>query len=241
MVTERQKKILYAIIMEFITSAQPVGSNILVDKYNINASPATIRYEMVRLSDEGYISKQHNSAGRQPTNRGYRFFIDDLMDDKETSYETEIVLKRTWSDLKFHRDRLIRGITTLLSDLTKYAVVIITQEGIYYSGLYNLLDYPEFGSKEKFKGVLMAFDDISSLMKIFSKGYTDNRVKVLIGDEFENKFLKDCSICFKEISLYNKEKAILAIVGPTRMNYPLVLPLLKTASDIIDSIVLSWE
>lgn len=240
MITERQKGILNAIITEFINSAQPVGSNVIVDKYAVKASPATIRYEMVRLADEGYISKQHNSSGREPTTLGYRYFINDLMQMGDLNYETEIRLKRTWSDLKYHKDKLIRGVTTLLAELTGYAVVILTKDGIYYSGLYNLLDYPEFQESNKFKGVLMAFDDLSTLMQVFSKGYTDNRVKVLIGDEFDNKYLHDCSIVFTEIELYKGEKAVLAVVGPKRMNYPFILPLLQSASEIIDRIILSW-
>lgn len=238
--TKRQKDILYAIITEFIDSAQPVGSGLISDKYEIDASPATIRYEMVRLSDEGFIEKEHSSSGRVPTIMGYRYYIRDLMDEEDVHYLTEIRLNRELSEVRFQRDKLIRGITTLLSDLTKYAAVIVTQDGIFYSGIYNLLDYPEFAEKNKFKNILIAFDDISTLMNIFSRGYTDNRVKVLIGEETDEPILKDCSIVFTEINLYRGERAVMAIVGPQRMNFSSVLPLMRMTVEVIDKLTLGW-
>lgn len=239
--TKRQKDILYAIITEFIETAMPVGSSLINDKYEIDASPATIRYEMVRLADEGYISKSHTSSGRIPTVMGYRYYIHDLMDEDEINYLTEIRVKRELAELRFHRDKLIRGITTLLSDLTKYAAVVVTEEGLFYSGLYNLLDYPEFDDKDAFKSILIAFDDLNTLMKVFSRDYTDSRVKVLIGDEFDLEMLEDCAIVFTEINLYHGERAVMAVVGPRRMNFPFVIPLMKQMSEVIERLILGWE
>jgi transcriptional regulator of heat shock response len=239
--TKRQKDILYAIITEFIESAQPVGSGLINDKYEIDASPATIRYEMVKLADEGYISKSHVSSGRIPTVLGYRYYISDLMDKEDVHYLTEIRVKKELSNLKFQRDKLIRGVTTLLADLTKYASVIVTQDGIFYSGLYNLLEYPEFEDKNEFRNILIAFDDLSTLMNVFSRGYTDNRVKVVIGEEFDEKMLKECAIIFTEINLYNGERGVLAVIGPKRMSYTTVLPLVQLAADTVDRLTLGWE
>jgi transcriptional regulator of heat shock response len=239
--TKRQKDILYAIITEFIETAQPVGSGLISDKYEIEASPATIRYEMVRLADEGFISKSHASSGRIPTVLGYRFYINDLMDEEDVHYLTELRLKKELSNLKFQRDKLIRGITSLLSDLTKYASVIVTEDGIFYSGLYNLLEYPEFEDRVIFKNILIAFDDLSSMMNIFNKNYTDNRVKVVIGEELDKDFFSDCSIIFTEINLYRGERGVLALIGPKRMNYAHVLPLLRLVADTIDRLTLGWE
>jgi len=239
--TKRQKDILYAIVTEFIETAQPVGSGSISEKYDIDASPATIRYEMVHLANDGYLSKSHSSSGRIPTLMGYRYYIKDLMNEEDVHYLTEIRLNRELASLRFQRDKLIRGITTLLSNLTKYAAVVVTQDGIFYSGIYNLLDYPEFEDKNAFKNILMAFDDISTLTDVFARGYTDNRVKIIIGEEFEEHILRDCSIVFTEINLYNSERAILAVIGPKRMNFPQVLPIVRLSADVIDRLVLGWE
>jgi transcriptional regulator of heat shock response len=239
--TRRQKEILYAIVTEFIETAQPVGSGLISEKYEIDASPATIRYEMVRLSDEGFISKFHSSSGRIPTVMGYRYYLSDLMDEEDINYLTEIKLNRELSNIRFQRDKLIRGINTLLADLTTYASLIVTNDGVYYSGLYNLLEYPEFQDKETFRNILLAFDDLGTLMRIFTSGRYTNKVRAIIGEEFEEPVLKDCSVVFTNITLYNGENAILAIVGPRRMHFAKVIPLIKLTSDIISKLLLGWE
>lgn len=239
--TNRQKNILYAIITEFIETAFPVGSNLISDKYEIDASPATIRYEMVKLADEGYIAKSHSSSGRIPTLLGYRFYLKDLMDEEDINYLTEMKLTRQLSELRNSRDKMIRGITSIISDMTKYAVAIITENGIYYSGLYNLLDQPEFEDRNSFKNILVAFDDLATLNGIFKQNDIDERVKVLLGDELDQKILQETSIVYTEINLFGGEKAILAVFGPRRMRFSQVIPLVRSSTQIIQKLILGWE
>jgi len=239
--TKRQKDILYAIVTEFIESAIPVGSGLISDKYEIDASPATIRYEMVKLADEGYISKAHSSSGRIPTLLGYRLYLQDLMSEEEVNYLTEIQLTRELANVRFQRDRLIRGLTSTISEITKYACVVLTEDGIFYSGLYNLLDYPEFIENNKFRNILLAFDDLNTLSNVFGREFTDGRVKVLIGDELEERILRDCSIVFTEINLYRGERAVLAVVGPKRLHFSRVIPLMKLTTQIVQKLMLGWE
>lgn len=239
--TKRQKDILYAIITEFIDTAFPVGSSLISDKYEIDASPATIRYEMVKLAGEGYISKSHSSSGRIPTLMGYRLYLQDLMSEEEVDFLTEMQLTKELSELRYNRDRLIRGLTSAIADITKYACAVITENGTYYSGLYNLLDYPEFEDRNAFKNILMAFDDINTLTGVFTRDYTDGRVKVLIGDELDEKILSECSIVFTEINLFRGERAVLAVVGPKRFKYSQVIPLVRTSDQIIRKLIQGWE
>ena len=86
--TERQQKILNTIIEEYINSAQPISSQLLEKKHNFGLSPATIRIEMQKLTDAGFLYQPHTSAGRVPTDEGYRFFVDDLLEKK--SEESEV-------------------------------------------------------------------------------------------------------------------------------------------------------
>jgi len=83
--TERQIEILKAIIEEYIDTAEAVGSETLEKKRNLSASPATIRNEMVKLAEYGYIKKLHSSAGRVPTPEGMKFYVKELMKEKELS------------------------------------------------------------------------------------------------------------------------------------------------------------
>jgi heat-inducible transcriptional repressor len=91
MLTDRRARILQFVVREYIDSATPVGSGTIVSKYGLKASPATIRSEMVRLEEEGYLDQPHTSAGRIPSDRGYRHYVESLMEEEELSEE----IKRT--------------------------------------------------------------------------------------------------------------------------------------------------
>ena len=113
----RQQKILEAIIREYVDTAQPVSSGGLVKKYKFRTSPATIRAEMKKLEEESYLYQPHTSAGRVPTDKGYRFFINALMKRKElTSREQEILRK---SLLRKKEDgHLMPKVAGLLADMS---------------------------------------------------------------------------------------------------------------------------
>jgi len=91
--TERQIAILKALIDEYIEAAQPISSDTLERKYNLNVSPATIRNEMVQLSKEGYLKKTHASSGRAPTSMGLKFYVRNLLKPKEISVADEVAVK----------------------------------------------------------------------------------------------------------------------------------------------------
>ena len=82
---ERKKKILSSVVEDYITSAEPVGSKNIVDKHNLEYSPATIRNEMKILEEEGYLEQPHISAGRIPSTKGYRYYVDNLMKENNLS------------------------------------------------------------------------------------------------------------------------------------------------------------
>ena len=77
---QREKAILRSVVQQFILTATPVGSRYITKNYNIGYSPATVRNIMSDLEDSGYINHPHTSAGRVPTDKGYRYYVDSLMD-----------------------------------------------------------------------------------------------------------------------------------------------------------------
>ncbi|MFW6237682.1 MAG: heat-inducible transcriptional repressor HrcA [Halanaerobiales bacterium] len=120
----RKKKILKAIIKEHILTAQPIGSRTLGKKYDFGVSSATIRNEMADLEDLGYLEQPHTSAGRIPSDRGYRFYVDVLMDDKEYSPKQ---FQGSLEDL-YHEMKGMQGIISetarMVSRLTRYATMV---------------------------------------------------------------------------------------------------------------------
>jgi len=98
--TERQKTLLLLIIRDYIESAQPVGSKRLVEHYHINLSPATIRNEMAALTEMGYLRQPHTSAGRVPTEEGYRYFVSQMMNQAELPEAVQATIAH-----QFHQSR----------------------------------------------------------------------------------------------------------------------------------------
>ena len=99
MLTERQIELLQAIIDDYITTAEPVGSVEIVKSHNLRCSPATVRNEMAKLIDMGFLEMLHPSSGRVPTKMAYKFYIQDLMQEEELPVLQEVALKqRLWSN-----------------------------------------------------------------------------------------------------------------------------------------------
>jgi heat-inducible transcriptional repressor len=93
MLTERRARILQFVIREYIDSAVPVGSETLARKYGLRVSPATIRHEMVSLEDEGYLTQPHTSAGRIPSDKGYRYYVESLMEEEDLPEEIQRTIR----------------------------------------------------------------------------------------------------------------------------------------------------
>src|SRR3989344_410354 len=97
----RKQKILAAIVKEYSETANPVGSKEIMDRYNLKVSSATIRSEMAELEKEGYISQPHKPAGRVPTDKGYRYFVNQLMRRFELSEKERKMLRDELGKLKY--------------------------------------------------------------------------------------------------------------------------------------------
>jgi heat-inducible transcriptional repressor len=122
---ERKKKVLAAIVNDYVSTAEPVGSRTIARKYNLGVSPATIRNEMADLEELGYIEQPHTSSGRIPSDRGYRYYVDCLMERYcLTSQEQEYIQERFAKKMHEIED-LIQRSTNLLSIMSRHAAVIL--------------------------------------------------------------------------------------------------------------------
>lgn len=118
MLTERLIEILRAIVEEYIQSAEPVGSKTLMEKYHLPYSSATIRNEMSDLETMGYLEKTHTSSGRVPSTKGYRYYVEHLMEEK-MDLKLELVLREVFSDRAMKIDEVIKRSCDILSQMTK--------------------------------------------------------------------------------------------------------------------------
>src|SRR3712207_5968695 len=124
MLDERKTAILRAIVQEYIATAQPVGSTHIAHAPGVRVSPATVRNEMAMLEQEGYLVQPHTSAGRIPTDKGYRFYVDHLVSPSIDQHANATV-GHFFSTAHGRLEEMLHRTTDLLARLTNYAAVVV--------------------------------------------------------------------------------------------------------------------
>ena len=230
---ERKQTLLEAVVKEHIRTAKAVGSSHLVEKYRFHLSPATIRHEMMDLENEGYLTHRHTSAGRIPTEKGYRFFIDNLLEEKELNLQHKAVLQKTYKDTK---DSLIRikNLAKMVAHLSHEAVLIgFAPQDVYYTGLTNVFRQPEFSQIDLVYSLSEVVDHLDEAMEEIFNEVTPE-IKILVGKE--NPFGRGCSVILTKYSHYRVGEGLLGILGPMRMDYNNNQALVKYTQELISNI-----
>jgi len=236
MLTDRQIHLLQAIIDDYIETAEPVGSVEVVNKHNLQCSAATVRNEMAKLVELGFLDMLHTSSGRIPTKMGYKLYIEELMEEEDLPVLQEVALKqRLWSN-RFETEKLLREAALALSEAVELLSVATTDEGfVTHAGAVNILNNKEFFDIEVAKSTLATLDSFEILEKIFSSVPETNEVVTLIGDEISVENLDKCSITFSRYRLGNKNGYIAAL-GPARTNYSKVIPVIKYTTKLLEEL-----
>ena len=139
---ERKRKILRAIVQDYIATAEPIGSRTIARKFDLGVSPATIRNEMADLEDLGLIEQPHTSSGRVPSDAGYRYFVDCLMDPQTVSDEQKEIIERESSKRIHEIQEVISHTSRLLSELTNLTSIVLgPQKGKSTFGKMHFLPY----------------------------------------------------------------------------------------------------
>ncbi|WP_072328881.1 MULTISPECIES: heat-inducible transcriptional repressor HrcA [unclassified Paenibacillus] len=129
MLTERQRHILSAIVDDYIRSAEPIGSRSISKRGNVGFSPATIRNEMSDLEEMGFLEQPHTSAGRIPSHKGYRYYVDHLMAYDDQTVDEDIgVMKQFFADRLQQMERVIQQVAMILSQVTPYTSIVMGPE-----------------------------------------------------------------------------------------------------------------
>lgn len=129
MIDDRRAAILKAVIEEYTRTAQPVGSSVAAKKAKVSVSPATVRNDMAALENEGLLYQPHTSAGRVPTEKGYRFFVDNLIADSRAQVDAHLSssadVSAFFSHMKGEIEQVMTDTASLLANLTDYAAVVV--------------------------------------------------------------------------------------------------------------------
>ncbi len=239
--TQRQIDILKALIEEYIETAEAVGSETLEKKHNLSASPATIRNEMVRLTELGYLKKPHTSAGRMPTSIGMKFYVKQLMREKEMSVAEEVAVKESLWDYRENNDRFLRELTRSLAEKTKTLALVSTEDGdVFAAGYANILDMPEFFDIDITKGLLTALDESENIRSIFAQVLDEDEVHILMEEELGPKLQGPYGIVFTQFHTPMNTIGEIGVLGPTRLNYNTIIPIMKCYKNLIAEVAKGW-
>ncbi|TSB46775.1 heat-inducible transcriptional repressor HrcA [Alkalicoccobacillus porphyridii] len=128
MLTERQLSILHAIVDEYIRSAEPIGSRSISKRHDISFSPATIRNDMSDLEELGFLEKPHSSAGRIPSQKGYRFYVDHLLMPRRLTMKEKESIQSVFSTQAQELEEMFKQSARVLSEMTSYISIVLGPE-----------------------------------------------------------------------------------------------------------------
>lgn len=243
-ITERQKQILFAIIEEYAEMAAPVGSVTLAKLFDV--SSATIRAEMARLEEAGLITHPHTSAGRIPTDAGYRFYVNSLTEQNENTISEPTKMLGSGTNVpnrnihalevrvnsQERTDYAIRSAVDMLAELTGNLGIGTIGEQLYLSGISRLFAQPEFMDNSRIQGVAELLDNLEPWLREARPGEPLN---IFIGHENPIGKTSGVSLIISKFRSPYSDSSYIGVLGPTRQNYAETMSLVRHAGNILEN------
>ncbi len=231
--TERQIQILTAIIEQYAEVAAPVGSITLAKLFGV--SSATIRSEMVRLEEKGYIAQPHTSSGRIPTDRGYRFYVNQLTEQQaQEPYLGDRSTRAIEARVGTHgnrADRAIRSAVDSLVDLTQNLGLATIGDELYMSGIGNLFSQPEFLQGDHVQTVARLLDNLEPWLR---EAAPNEPLNVYIGAENPVGKTSGVTLVISRFRSPYSDRSYIGVLGPTRQSYARVMRLVRHAGAMLE-------
>ncbi|QQR55474.1 DeoR family transcriptional regulator [Candidatus Peregrinibacteria bacterium] len=234
----RKNQILSAIIEHFVQTAEPVGSKTIILTYNFKVSPATVRNDMADLEEQGLIMQPHTSAGRIPTDKGYRLYVDELADYEQAQTLAEQTLGKL---LHAHRTenakQKVHAAVSLLSQASPNMAFATIPDNTrtFFMGFSKMLRQPEFMEAPlKASQVMEVIEDQNHFLKSLQKIDLDREPRILIGEENLLPGIESCSIIFSHYN-YDGYQGLIGLLGPKRMPYAYNSSVLGKVRDLLEN------
>lgn len=235
--TERQQAILAAIIEQYAEIAVPVGSVTLAKLFHV--SSATIRSEMAKLEDLGLISAPHTSAGRIPTDKGYRVYVNGITDAQMT--ELPSGLDRSARAIETHvsshldkADRAIRSAVDSLVELTGNMGFATIGSELYMNGIGTLFSQPEFVEGRHVQAVARLIDNIEPWLREVAP---NEPLNVFIGSENPIGKASGATLIISKFASPFSDASYIGVIGPTRQNYMKTMQLVRRAGAMLEKVL----
>ncbi len=231
---KRRFEILNKIVREYIAFAEPISSDYLKRKHYTDLSSATIRNEMLKLTEDGYLHQPYTSAGRIPTDKGYRYFVDVLIEKEINGLINERIRNRIKEIKKESDDYLayLKGINKFLASFSSgFSVSYLVEENLCLrEGLKKTFRNREFSDIEYARNFLSMIESFEDDIEKFN--LDDFSIKVYIGNEMPVKKFNDFGIVISRC-IFDDKETFVAILGPKRMAYNRNISLISSIVKIL--------
>jgi len=228
---DRKSQLLSLLVENYIKTAEPIGSRFLLTASKLDVGEATVRNDLRALEEEGFLTQPHTSAGRIPTEEGYRFYLENLRIEKAklTKKEND-VLARALSNKNQGYKQARKGMAKEMAEVSDLAVIVaFSEDSVYYTGLSNLFSQPEFKESSLVASVSQVFDNCDECLGDFFE-VVDENTKVYVGGK--NPFGDRMSIIASKFKGEDQAGTLL-VIGPLRQNYKKNFALVNKIKEII--------
>lgn len=242
MISDRQESLLRTIIRDYTATAKPVSSGQLVDDGKLGVSPATVRNDMAALEDNGFLQQPYTSAGRIPTERAWRWYVEQIDEGAKVAKKDQEQLQDVAKTHGASEQELLRQLAKALAELVDETVIVaFGKTDTYYTGLSNLFEQPEFEDVDVLKNLSRVVDHLDIVMaKMFENIRGD--VQVLVGSE--NPISHQCGTILGRYQLPQRHPStssgqrsgVIAFLGPLRQDYPEHMALLRYTQALLQTV-----
>ena len=228
---DRQRDVFRIVVREYLRSAEPVGSALIVSRHRLGVSPATIRNDMVELDDRGILEQPHTSAGRIPTDAGYRYYVEQFVQKSELEESRRNELEAAVVELERDMESAGRAFAKKVAAITGETAVIRIGTQTYLTGVANMMGKPEFREGDLVRSTMQVIDDLDALLGDVERRAGES-VTVLIGAD--NPFGRALSSVVTVCAVPELGEAVIGILGPTRMDYDTNVALMRYIHDRLE-------
>ncbi|MBP9822328.1 MAG: hypothetical protein KBC81_02725 [Candidatus Pacebacteria bacterium] len=247
-ISKRQNTVLDFIIREYVKSAKPIPSALVCKKSKLKVSPATIRNEMNDLEENGYLEQKHTSGGRVPTDKAYRYYVNQLLSHPallEVKTENKNDISRALSKAGTDSRAINKAIARVLSEQSGNLVItgIASEAEFFKQGLVSLFKHPEFQEVDSLFQLTSFFEGFDLMFQLIEREFmrilgapSGIPIQILIGHENPFKQIKGETIMCTKYLLPGDVIGSLTLIGPKRMDYEKNLALIKFTTDQLKKI-----
>jgi transcriptional regulator of heat shock response len=239
----RKNEVLRIAIEGYISTVTPVSSAWIAKQSSLDLSSATIRNTLAELEQEGYLTHPHTSAGRVPTDEGYRYYVDHFLHEILLLEEEKQRIKAEYNREALKLEMLLETTSKVLAETTHYTSIVSVDgwdNKLFCSGTSFIVSYRDYQDLQKdinkIKNILAALDQKEQLLEVINRKLA-NKIDILIGNEIECSAMDGCSLV---VSRYGSKKGTsgrIAILGPTRMNYNKAVSTIEYFSELMEELI----